>query len=161
MRARAYVADVVLADEDLATPLVVAAAGRLLAATALAVFPVATLPSADVRERAGHQPAILRRAIDHIEAHAAEDIGVSDIARAVYVTPRALQYAFRRYLDTTPMAYLRLVRLDQVHRELLTSSRATTSVAATAARWGFAHAGRFAVLYRQTYGRSPHVTLRE
>ncbi|WP_156763149.1 AraC family transcriptional regulator, partial [Mycobacterium sp. E787] len=30
-----------------------------------------------------------------------------------------------------------------------------------AARWGFAHTGRFAVLYRQTYGQSPHATLKQ
>jgi transcriptional regulator GlxA family with amidase domain len=67
---------------------------------------------------------------------------------------------FRRHLDSTPMAYLRRVRLDQVHHDLVTGDRWTTTVTAAAARWGFAHTGRFAVLYRETYGQSPHVTLR-
>lgn len=31
---------------------------------------------------------------------------------------------------------------------------------AIAARWGFMHTGLFAVFYRQTYGHSPHTTLR-
>jgi transcriptional regulator GlxA family with amidase domain len=67
---------------------------------------------------------------------------------------------FRRHLESTPMAYLRRVRLDQAHHDLVTGDRWTTTVTAAAARWGFAHTGRFAVLYRETYGQSPHVTLR-
>lgn len=158
--ARRYVEETVLADELLATPLVLAAAGRLLAATALAAFPNTASSLEDVYDRRDSHPVLLRRAMAHIDEHAAEDISIGDVASAVYVTPRALQYMFRRHLDSTPMAYLRRVRLDHVHRDLLAGDRATTTVTATAARWGFAHTGRFAVLYRETYGQSPHVTLR-
>lgn len=160
-RAHAYVADVAQADEEVATPLVLAAAGRLLAATALATFPTARTRSVDGSDSVDSHPEILRRAIGYIETHAGLDLGVNDIAQAVYVTPRALQYMFRRHLDITPMGYLRRVRLDRVHHELLSGDRTTTTVTATAAKWGFAHTGRFAVLYRETYGKSPHVTLRD
>lgn len=161
--ARRYVEETVLADDGLATPLVLAAAGRLLAATVLAAFPNSSSGDArggTVHDRDDHQPALLRRAIAYLEEHAAEDIGVAEVASAVYVTPRALQYMFKRHLDTTPMAYLRRVRLDRVHYDLQTGDRWDTTVTAAAARWGFAHTGRFAVLYRETYGQSPHVTLR-
>ena len=30
-----------------------------------------------------------------------------------------------------------------------------------AQRWGFAHTGRFAVLYRHAYVQSPHATLKQ
>ncbi len=46
------------------------------------------------------------------------DIGLSDIAAAVGVTPRSVQYTFRRHLGTTPLEYLRRVRLDRAHRDL-------------------------------------------
>jgi AraC-like DNA-binding protein len=157
--ARRYVEDMVLTNDELRTPLVLAAAGRLLAATTLAAFPHSGGID-DAPRPVGYHPALLRRAMAYIEEHAAKDIGVADIASAVYVTPRALQYMFRRHLDSTPMAYLRRVRLDNVHRDLIDGDRATTTVTATAARWGFAHTGRFAVLYRETFGQSPHVTLR-
>lgn len=67
---------------------------------------------------------------------------------------------FRRYLDMTPMGYLRLVRLDRAHRDLLDADPATTRVQQVAARWGFAHTGRFAAMYREAYGRVPSDTLR-
>ena len=160
--ARRYVEESVFAEGAFATPLVLAAAGRLLAATVLAAFPNTAsrlAESADPGDDAAH-PALLRRAMTYIEEHAADDVGIGDVASAVYVTPRALQYMFRRHLDSTPMAYLRRVRLDHVHRDLTVSDRSSTTVTAVAARWGFAHTGRFAVLYRETYGQSPHVTLR-
>jgi AraC-like DNA-binding protein len=158
--ARRYVEETVLADES-ASPLVLAAAGRLLAAAVLSAFPTGADLAEGPHDRNDHQPVLLRRAMSFIEEHAAREIGVADVASAVYVTPRALQYMFRRHLDSTPMAYLRRVRLDHVHRALIAGDRGTTTVTATASRWGFAHTGRFAVLYRETYGESPHVTLRQ
>ena len=63
-------------------------------------------------------PPILRRAVAFIQDNADADIGLEDIAAAVNVSPRSVQYAFRRHLSTTPLEYLRRVRLDRAHREL-------------------------------------------
>lgn len=68
---------------------------------------------------------------------------------------------FRKHRDCTPIEYLRRVRLDHAHRDLVGGDRHTTSVAEVARRWGFAHLGRFAIYYRDEYGRSPHETLRD
>jgi transcriptional regulator GlxA family with amidase domain len=95
-----------------------------------------------------------------VDAHAHTDIALTDIAAAVYVTPRTLQYTFRRYLDMSPMEYLRRVRLDHAHEHLRKADPATTTVGMIAAQWGFAHTGRFSGLYRRTYGRTPSATLR-
>ncbi|WP_156748004.1 helix-turn-helix transcriptional regulator, partial [Mycobacterium sp. E3198] len=88
------------------------------------------------------------------------DIGIGDIAGATYVTPRAIQLMFRRQLDTTPTEYVRRVRLHRAHDELIAAEPSSSTVTEIAQRWGFAHTGRFAVLYRQTYGQSPHATLK-
>jgi transcriptional regulator GlxA family with amidase domain len=73
--------------------------------------------------------------------------------------PRAVQYMFRRHLDTTPMAYLRRIRLDRAHRDLLAADPSHDTVSAIATRWGFAHTGRFSQVYRAEFGESPSVTL--
>ena len=70
------------------------------------------------RRRTDAHPGTLRRAIAFIDAHCDQDIGLADVARAACVTPRGVQLAFRRHLDTTPTAYLRTVRLAQAHRQL-------------------------------------------
>ncbi len=109
----------------------------------------------------GTQSALLRRAITFIHENADHDITLSDIAAAVNVTPRSVQYTFRRHLDTTPLEYLRRVRLCRAHRDLCPADPSVDTVMAIADRWGFAHAGRFSRLYTQTFGQPPSRTLRE
>ncbi|MEV0123101.1 helix-turn-helix transcriptional regulator [Streptomyces sp. NPDC050703] len=144
-----------------ASPLLIANAARLLAHTALAVFPNTLLADTTpaVRDGADATPETVRRAMTFIEANADRDIGVAQIAAAAYVTPRAVQYAFRRHLDTTPLAYLRRVRLDAAHHDLLAGDPRSTTVTEIAARWGFAHPGHFSAHYRDAYKISPSTTL--
>jgi transcriptional regulator GlxA family with amidase domain len=106
------------------------------------------------------QPLLLRRATGFIHDNAHRDITLSDIATSVNVTPRSVQYAFRRYLSTTPLEYLRRVRLNRAHRELQTADPSVDTVMAIAGRWGFSHAGRFSSVYKEAFGRSPSHTLR-
>lgn len=155
-----YVKDVVLTDDALATPLVLGNASRLFAAVTLSTFPNTLVSGPTSHDRTDHEPILLRRAIQYMDANVATNIGLADIAQAVHVTPRAVQYMFRRHLETTPMQYLRRIRLHYAHQDLVAGDRLQETVTDIAARWGFAHTGRFSVLYRQTYGNSPHTTLR-
>ncbi|WP_234543221.1 helix-turn-helix transcriptional regulator [Streptomyces shenzhenensis] len=157
-----YLRDQVLADPDTAAePLLVSAGGQLLAASVLAAFPNTARTDPTGQDRGDAHPATLRRAIAYIDDHADQPITVADIAGAVHVTIRTLQYAFRRHLDTTPTAYLRRVRLAQAHHDLLAADpHGGATVAGIAARWGFTHPGRFAALYRATYATGPAEALR-
>jgi AraC-like DNA-binding protein len=156
-----YVMGGVLADPDLCSnPLITGPARRLLAATALTVFP--TNARTDEHARPGQvAPAVLRRAETYIEEHAGQDMTVTEIAAASGCSVRALQSGFRRYRDTTPLQYARTVRLRQAHRDLQNADPTDgTTVAAVAARWGFANPGRFSGDYRTAYGHNPAHTLR-
>ena len=88
-------------------------------------------------------------------------LGWRDIAAAVGVTPRSVQYMFRRHLGTTPLEYLRRLRLDRAHRDLQAADPSVDTVTAIAGRWGFSHAGRFSIAYKQVYGIKPSRTLRD
>lgn len=142
-----------------ATQLYSAQVTQLLAATTLACFPHNAHLDPTVQDRHDAHPASVRRAMAFIESRPDQPISVVDIARAAYVTPRALQLAFRRHLGTTPMAYLRQVRPEGAHADLRAADPARTTVTAIAARWGFANPGRFADHYRRAYGRSPSAAL--
>ena len=107
------------------------------------------------------QPPQLRRAVAFIQENAQNDIGLADIAAAVGVTPRSVQYMFRRHLGTTPLEYLRRLRLDRAHRDLQAADPSVDTVTAIAGRWGFSHAGRFSIAYKQVYGIKPSRTLRD
>jgi AraC-like DNA-binding protein len=156
-----YLRDHVLTDPDAsASDLVVSTALQHLAAVVLTTLPntAQTPPTRTDSVDAGY--GTLRRAEAYIDDNAQRDITLADIAAAAYVTPRALQYAFRRHADTTPLAYLRRVRLARAHAELASSTPQQTTVTAVALRWGFLHQGRFAAAYRRAYGVAPSLTLR-
>src|ERR1700751_2136813 len=111
-------------------------------------------------ENRAAQPRTLRRAIAFIHENAHHDIGLSDIAAAIHVTPRSVQYTFRRHLGTTPLKNLRRVRLDRAHRDLQAPDPAVDTVMAIAGRWQFGHPGRFSIAYKEAFGTPPSRTLR-
>ncbi|MFK3983293.1 AraC family transcriptional regulator [Micromonospora sp. NPDC050397] len=156
-----YLADSVLPNPEVArSPLAIANAARILAATALTVFPNNSIDQCSWKDRTDASPLVLRRAIEFIDSHVGDNITLSDIAFAARATGRAVQRAFRRHLGTTPTGYLRDARLEHAHRDLDSGNPANgDTVTAIAARWGFPHPGRFATTYRRAYGRSPHNTL--
>ncbi|WP_317621396.1 AraC family transcriptional regulator [Streptomyces sp. CBMA123] len=106
-------------------------------------------------------PAV-RRAKAFCEEHVHEPVSVADIALAARTSLRSLREGFRVHLNTTPLAYLRRLRLDHAHRDLLAiaDGRADGTVTDVACRWGFTHLGRFSTVYRQTFGQPPSETLR-
>ena len=64
------------------------------------------------------------------------------------------------HLDLTPLEYLRRVRLDHAHRDLVAADPRGQTVTAIAYRWGFPSSSRFSHYYRQAYGVTPSRTLR-
>jgi AraC-like DNA-binding protein len=158
-RALEYVSATFRSAETARQPLIVASAGTLLAAVLLDSYPTNVAVEHDLLSDPS-VPGALKAAVSFIHSHAGSDIGINDVAAAVHLTPRAVQYLFRQQLDTTPTEYQRRVRLHCAHHELKVADRSAITVAEIAQRWGFTHAGRFSVLYRETYGQSPHSTLR-
>jgi AraC-like DNA-binding protein len=147
--------------DAMAQPLLAGAATRLLAAVLLTTFPNSWISGPHYQDRTDATPSALSRAIAFIETNADADITVVDIARAAYVTVRAVQLAFRRGLDTTPMAYLRRVRLDRARDQLVAGSpHDGLTISQVAARWGFADPSRFTAQYRAAFGELPSHTLR-
>jgi AraC-like DNA-binding protein len=159
-RALDYVSATLACADTAQQPMIAAAAAPLLATVLLECYPSNVTAEQDLLSDPA-VPEALKDAVSFIHRHVAGDVGVNEIADAVHLTPRAVQYLFRQRLDTTPTEYVRRVRLHRAHQDLRSADYASATVTEIAQRWGFAHTGRFAVLYRQTYGRSPHTTLRQ
>ncbi len=109
------------------------------------------------RRRAAPRPRHLRLAEGYIAAHLDQPLTVEAIAAEAGISPRALQLAFRQYRGTTPLGFWRDQRLAHAHADLMAGAGSVTEVAL---RWGFAHFGRFAEMYRGRFGLSPRDTLR-
>jgi AraC-like DNA-binding protein len=154
-------AELVTSGVTAVSPLVAEEMTRLAAAAMLTAFPNTTMTAPYLRGP-GQVPAVAaRRAADFIDSHACQPLTLADIAAQAGVTPRALQYAFRRKYDMAPMSYLRQVRLERAHQDLLAADPAAGhTVAAIARRWGFTRLDRFTDAYLAVYGRPPSHTLR-
>ncbi len=99
---------------------------------------------------------IVSRARQYMREHAQELITVPDLCHAIGTSRRTLQYAFEEAMQTSPVAYLRALRLNQVRSELCREP--ATSIADIAARWGFWHLSHFAADYRSLFGELPSAT---
>ncbi|BCJ48070.1 hypothetical protein GCM10010168_24300 [Actinoplanes ianthinogenes] len=154
----AYLTRLLSGPQATVPALLLAAAMDTAAAAALSVFPNTTM-TLDYTPGPGQTPpAVVRRAIAYIDAHADRPITVEDIAAAAGIGVRGLQAAFARHRDTTPTGYLRQVRLEHAHRDLQAAD--PTRGDTVTHKWGFTTPSRFATAYRTAYGRPPSHTLR-
>ncbi|MBK9115662.1 MAG: helix-turn-helix transcriptional regulator [Betaproteobacteria bacterium] len=94
-----------------------------------------------------------------IDAHLRAPITVGRLCAVAGVGARALQKNFLSRRAMSPMRFVTERRLAEAHRQLAVPC-ASDNVTQIALRVGFAHLGRFATLYRQTFGESPIDTLR-
>lgn len=133
-----------------------AALGMLVAEAVLDAFSPDPVP--EVVLHAG--PATMRYAQEWMVANAHRAITSTDVSRATGIAARSLQSTFQRHTGTTPMGFLRDVRLHRAHARLVDGDPASTTVAVVARDCGFAHLGRFAGYYADTFGERPSDTLR-
>jgi len=73
---------------------------------------------------------------------------------------RSLQNSFRQIADTTPVHYLRGLRLNLVRTRLMSTSPAQLSVSQAAADQGFGHLSHFTERYKALFGELPSQTSR-
>jgi len=106
------------------------------------------------------QSRIVKTAEDYAAAFDGDDLYLTDLCKAVGVSERSLEYAFKAIMGMTPTAYLTRVRLHRVRKALQAASRASTTVSAEALKGGFWHFGEFSRAYRDCFGELPSETLR-
>jgi len=103
-------------------------------------------------------PRHVRRVEEYIQAHADQELTIGDLAAYAKVSTSALFAGFRDFRNTTPMAYLKSVRMQRVYDELRDPSSADKTVTGIAMRWGFHHLGHFATAYKARFGECPSRT---
>jgi AraC-like DNA-binding protein len=140
-------------------PLLLSEASRMTKAMLLSLQPHNY--STQLREGASAAaPFYVRRAEDYMRAHAGESINMDDLVTASGVSARSLYTGFRRFRGTSPMAFLKWLRLELAHSDLQAASPGETTVKQIALLLGFTHLGHFSDAYRRKYGQPPSHTLR-
>lgn len=85
---------------------------------------------------------------------------VIELCQRLQVSRRTLQNSFQSVAETTPLNYLRSVRLNGVRRTLMSTRAAELSIGDAAARWGFYHLSHFAAEYHELFAELPSQTKR-
>lgn len=142
-----------LADE----PLVSSQIEQMLLTTALNWLP-GSFAAATACSTRTVLPRHVRQAEEYLRTYPEQPITVEMLAHHVGVSGRTLYDGFRKFLEVSPMRYLRDLRMERVRADLLDPAQ-PASVTALATQWGFFQLGRFAIDYRRRYGESPHETL--
>ncbi|QDH65575.1 MULTISPECIES: helix-turn-helix domain-containing protein [Pseudomonas] len=85
---------------------------------------------------------------------------VIDLCQRLQVSRRTVQNSFRSVAETTPLNYLRSVRLNGVRRTLMSTRASELSIGDAAAQWGFYHLSHFAAEYQELFAQLPSHTTR-
>jgi AraC-like DNA-binding protein len=110
------------------------------------------VPQTAVHVRIGKQ------AQEYIEEQYRDRIHIEDLCRATGVGVRTLQRSFRKQFNLSVREYVKTVRLQAAHRELLTSDSSQDTVSEIALRNGFTHLGRFSVEFHERFGETARKT---
>lgn len=111
--------------------------------------------------RRSAKPAYVSRAQEFLKQNVSRPIAPEDVASAVRVSTRALFVGFKTYLNTTPMRYLKDLRLDMVRETLLSLEPHRASITSVAMDYGFHHLGHFCAAYKERFGEQPRETLHQ
>lgn len=93
----------------------------------------------------------LFQALEYMEQHYAEPLGLQDIAEAMHLPCRTFSDLFRKNLQTTPMQFFHSIRLSHAYGLLLSGA----SVEETARRCGFSSSQYFCRCFRAASGVTP------
>lgn len=125
----------------------------------LGVLEDASTVAEEPRASRGSYAKLISRAREYLFENVTEPVTVLDLCSVLYVSRRTLQNAFQQVLGIGPNAYLKIIRLNAVRRELISPYSRQTTVKDAAMQWGFWHLGQFAKDYQRLFNEKPSATL--
>jgi len=123
----------------------------------LILFSLPNQYSAELESGATPVPYYVRRVETFIRENAREPLEFADLVAAAGTSTRTLHEGFRRFRNTTPMAYLRNIRLELARADL--QKDGAGSVTKVALDCGFSHLSKFSLDYQRRFGERPSETL--
>lgn len=103
---------------------------------------------------------LVKKAEEISQSYIHKPLTLKQLCDALETSSSALAYGFQDIFGLSPMAYLKIQRLNGVRRALKNADPDTTMVMQLAHEWGFWSAGHFARDYQKMFGELPSETLR-
>lgn len=124
---------------------------------------IAGEPTPDENARGGRprvsRDEIVYHVLEYLDQRPGHQFQVAELTAVSEVSERTLRSAFHEFFGVGPTQYLRIRKLNEVHRALKAADpeeQAVTEILADHGVWAF---GRFASHYRQMFGELPSATL--
>jgi AraC-like DNA-binding protein len=106
-----------------------------------------------------HHALIMSRFEESLSKGVDQKLKMPAMCANIGVPERSLRMCCARFLGVSPTRYLLLRRLNRARSALRHANPSIATVAEVARNHQFLELGRFAVMYRTTFGESPSVTL--
>ena len=103
--------------------------------------------------------AVVERAEAYIRAHFDAPIPLARLCSVTGVSERGLRNAFYDVHSMSPKRWMQAERLMETQIALRAQRGAATTVTEVATEHGFYQLGRFAAIYKKTFGEAPSETL--
>ncbi|PWC15874.1 HTH-type transcriptional regulator EutR [Brenneria roseae subsp. americana] len=116
-------------------------------------------PSSDRAQNRNHRK-LISFAREYVLNQTSEPVTVLELCRQLHVSRRTLQNTFHSELGIGPNAWLKIIRLNAVRRELTSPYSQHHTVQDAAMQWGFWHLGQFSSDYQKLFNEKPSLTLR-
>jgi AraC family ethanolamine operon transcriptional activator len=121
---------------------------------------VSAQPQRHVKASSNRSRQLIRKAADFCKQHPNQPLRIGQLCRELGISERTLRDTFNKLTDTSPLAFLKTQRLNQVYRELHDSDPGEVLVKQLAYANGFFHLGHFCRDYKQLFGELPSATVK-
>jgi len=106
-----------------------------------------------------HHTAVMTRFEEGLRKCNGQKLKMAALCAEIGVPERSLRVCCAEFLGVSPARYFLLRRLNQARSQLQRTDPSMATVAELARKHQFLELGRFAVMYRTTFGESPSTTL--
>lgn len=103
---------------------------------------------------------LIKRVEEIADMYRQEPLNLQQICDRLETSSSALSYGFKEIFGMSPMAYLKIQRLNGVRRALKNADPDQKTVMQLAYEWGFGSLGHFSRDYQKMFGELPSETLK-
>jgi AraC-like DNA-binding protein len=121
---------------------------------------VSAQPQHPIKASFNRSRQLIHKAEDFCGQHPDQPLRIGQLCSELAVSERTLRDTFNKLTDTSPLAYLKTQRLNQVYHELRDSDPGEVMIKQLAYANGFSHLGHFCRDYKQLFGESPSKTIK-
>jgi AraC family transcriptional regulator, ethanolamine operon transcriptional activator len=118
-----------------------------------------TVPQNRNRPKTLRRYSIVKKAEEIAQSYSDRPLTLKQLCDDLETSSSALCYGFQDIFGLSPIAYLKIQRLNGVRRTLINADPKITMVMQVAHQWGFWSAGHFCRDYKKMFGELPSETL--